>query len=71
VERFVSASAQRIASEIDAGRTDATLNPEATAFALVWMAERVLYQMLAQDGPVPDEELVRALGGIWIATVYG
>jgi AcrR family transcriptional regulator len=71
VERFVSASAQRIASEIDAGRTDATLNPEATAFALVWMAERVLYQMLAQDGPVPDEELVRALARIWIATVYG
>jgi AcrR family transcriptional regulator len=71
VERFVSASAQRIASEIDAGRTDATLNPEATAFALVWMAERVLYQMLAQDGPLPDEELVRALARIWIATVYG
>jgi AcrR family transcriptional regulator len=71
VERFVSASAQRIASEIDVGRADATLNPEATAFALVWMVERVLYEMLAQDGPVPDDELVRALARIWIATVYG
>jgi AcrR family transcriptional regulator len=71
VERFVSASAQRIASEIDVGRADATLNPEATAFALVWMGERVLYEMLAQDGPVPDDELVRALARIWIATVYG
>jgi AcrR family transcriptional regulator len=71
VERFVSASAQRIASEIDVGRADATLNPEATAFALVWMGERVLYEMLAQDGPVSDDELVRALARIWIATVYG
>lgn len=71
VERFVSASAQRIASEIDVGRADATLNPEATAFTLVWMVERVLYEMLAQDGPVSDDELVRALARIWIATVYG
>jgi AcrR family transcriptional regulator len=71
VERFVSASAQRIASEIDVGRADATLNPEATAFALVWMGERVLYEMLAQDGPVSDDEIVRALARIWIATVYG
>jgi AcrR family transcriptional regulator len=71
VERFVTASAQRIASEIDVGRADPTLNPEATAFALVWMGERALYQMLAQDGPVSDNELVRALGRIWIATVYG
>jgi TetR/AcrR family transcriptional regulator, ethionamide resistance regulator len=71
VERFVSASAQRIASEIDVGRADATLNPEATAFALVWMVERVLHQMLTQDEQVPDDELVRALATIWIATVYG
>jgi TetR/AcrR family transcriptional regulator, ethionamide resistance regulator len=71
VERFVSASAQRIASEIEIGRADPTLNPEATAFALVWMVERVLHQMLTQDGPVSDEELVRALARIWIATVYG
>jgi TetR/AcrR family transcriptional regulator, ethionamide resistance regulator len=71
VERFVSASAQRIASEIDVGRADAALNPEATAFALVWMVERVLHQMLTQDGQVSDDELVQALARIWIATVYG
>jgi TetR/AcrR family transcriptional regulator, ethionamide resistance regulator len=55
----------------DVVRADATLNPEATAFALVWMVERVLHQMLAQDGSVSDDELVRALARIWIATVYG
>jgi len=71
VERFVNASAQRIASEIGLGRADATLNPETTAFALVWMGERALYQMVAQDGPVADDELVRALARVWIATVYG
>jgi AcrR family transcriptional regulator len=71
MERFVTASARRIASEIDLGRADPTLNPEATAFALVWMGERALYQMLAQDGAVSDDELVQALVRIWIATVYG
>jgi hypothetical protein len=30
-----------------------------------------LHQMLVQHGRVPDDELVRALERIWIATVYG
>ncbi|MDP8967143.1 MAG: TetR/AcrR family transcriptional regulator [Actinomycetota bacterium] len=68
VGRFVDASAERIASEVDA-RPRAS--PEATAFALVWMTERALHQMLAQKGPLSDEELVRALAGVWVATVYG
>ena len=71
VERFVAASAQRIASEIDAGRADPVLVPHAMAFSLVWMTERALYQMLAQDRPVCGEELVRALVRIWTSTVYG
>ena len=71
VERFVDASAQRIASEIEAGRADADLVPRAMAFSLVWMTERALYQMLAQDDPVCGEELVRTLARIWTTTVYG
>ena len=63
---------ERIASEVAAGRAAARRRcPEATAFALVWMTERTLHQMLLQDGRVPDDELVRALERIWIATVYG
>ena len=71
VGRFVEASAQRIAAEIDAGRADAALVPHAIAFALVWMTERALYQALAQADPVGDDELVDGLVRIWSATVYG
>jgi AcrR family transcriptional regulator len=65
VGRFVEASAERISS------AESVCSPEATAFALVWMTERTLHQMLAQDASVSDEELVQALAGIWVASVYG
>jgi AcrR family transcriptional regulator len=68
VRRFVDASAARIASEIEAGRADATLDAEATAFALVWMTERALHQMVVQEGP-PGLEC--ALVRVWTSTVYG
>ncbi len=71
VGRFVDASAQRIASEIDAGRANPVLAAEATAFSLVWMTERVLYQMLVQENAACDSELVGALGRVWTTTVYG
>ena len=71
VGRFVEASAQRIATEVAEGRADPELAVEATAFSLVWMSERVLYQMLMQENASCDEELVRALGRIWTTTVYG
>jgi AcrR family transcriptional regulator len=69
VGRFVDASAGRIASELEAGRT--APRPEATAFALVWMTERTLHQMLVQEDGDRDDELVEALAGVWVATVYG
>ncbi len=71
VGRFVEASAQRVAAEIEVGRADVALAPHAIAFSLVWMTERALYQMLVQDDPVCDDELVRALVRIWTTTVYG
>ena len=71
VGRFVEASAQRIASEIDAGRAGAVLVPQAISFSLVWMTERALYQMLAQADSVDGDDLVGALGRIWTSTVYG
>ncbi len=70
VGRFVDASAERIAAEVAAGRTRVA-SPHATAFALVWMTERTLHQMLAQDAPVSDDELVHGMAGIWTSTVYG
>jgi AcrR family transcriptional regulator len=71
VGRFITASAERIAAEQTAGRTDAVLDPTATAFALVWMTERSFHQMLVQEDPIPLERLVAALTQVWRATVYG
>ena len=71
VGRFVEASAERVAAEIEAGRADATLDPHAVAFSLVWMTERALYQALAQADPIDGDDLVRALVRIWTTTVYG
>ncbi|CAN5167982.1 TetR/AcrR family transcriptional regulator [soil metagenome] len=67
VGRFGDASAARIAAEGSSG----VPSPEATAFALVWMTERTLHQMLVQEGGVSDDDLVQALAGVWVATVYG
>ena len=70
VGRFVEASAARISSEVQAGKAVAAA-PAATAFALVWMTERTLHQMVVLDGGIPDDELVGALADVWVATVYG
>ena len=67
--RFVDASRERIAAEQAAGRSSG-IDPGATAFALCWMAERVLYQELVQGAPIPRENLVDALVRIWLRTIY-
>jgi AcrR family transcriptional regulator len=67
--RFEDATSARIADEAAAGRF-AGGDAAATAFALCWMAERVLYQELAQGGPVPKDALVDTLVRIWMRTIY-
>ncbi len=68
--RFVDASERRIEEERDAGRAPGA-QARATAFALTWMTERALYQDLVQQSPVPKADLVEALTGIWLRSVYG
>ena len=46
-------------------------HPEAIAFSLCWMTERVFYQRLVQDQPPSRDELVGALCDIWVRSVYG
>jgi TetR/AcrR family transcriptional regulator, ethionamide resistance regulator len=70
VGRFMESSAARIAAEVAAGSSSVP-SAHATAFALVWMTERTLHQMIVQEGRVSDDELVEALAGVWLATVYG
>ena len=68
--RFVDASRRRIELEQRAGHEVAE-HGQATAFALVWMTERTMYQHLVQGGPLPAAEMVDALVGIWLRSVYG
>ena len=68
IDRFVAATRERIETEQAAGRAH-TMPVEATAFSLVWMTERTLYQQL-QQGRFEDEEVVDALACIWLRAVY-
>ena len=70
VQRFADATTARITLEQAAGRAPA-MPAAATAFALVWMTERTYYQQLVQDAPVDPAELVDAVHGIWMRSVYG
>lgn len=71
IGRFVEASRLRIEAEQAAGHVDADLPAEGVAFALTWMTERTAYQHMMQDGPGGLEDLVAALSGVWLGTVYG
>jgi AcrR family transcriptional regulator len=70
VGRFAEATQKRLEAEQAAGISPA-MPAEATAFALIWMTERTLYQQLVQNEPVPIDELVDALSGILMRALYG
>jgi len=70
LQQFVDATQRRIEDERAAGQPGAG-EPRATAFALCWMTERTFHQQFVLAEPVPQDELVAALTGIWVRTVYG
>ena len=71
LERFVDATQRRIEAEMAAEQRP-QMPAAATAFALVWMAERTFYQQLVQGDPVGAERRsLDALVGIYLRTVYG
>jgi AcrR family transcriptional regulator len=63
--RFVNATQRRIEEQA------APVPPRATAFALIWMVERTYYEQLVQDDPIPADELIAALAGVFLRTIYG
>jgi AcrR family transcriptional regulator len=70
IGRFVEATRVRIEDEQAAGKARAF--PAApTAFGLVWMCERTLYQLAVQDTPFGRDEAVDALVRIFMRAVYG
>lgn len=69
IGRFVDATRQRIEDEQRAGKAPAF--PAApTAFALVWMCERTLYEVMVQDTPFSREDVIEALVRVFMQTVY-
>jgi AcrR family transcriptional regulator len=68
--RFVEATRITIEKEQAAGKAQ-PYPAEATAFALVWSVERLLYQWTVQELPFSDEEAFDAVVRMWMRTVYG
>jgi TetR/AcrR family transcriptional regulator, ethionamide resistance regulator len=68
--RFVERTREHIEAEQAAGRAN-DLPAGTTAFALVWMTERVWYQHVARSPEVSDDELIEALAGVIWNSVYG
>lgn len=66
LERFVDASQRRIE---DGGNAAGPARD--TAFALVWMTERTLYQQVARNRSADDADVVAGLAGVWLRAVYG
>ena len=67
LDRFVSATAEHLRSEQQAGRLR-DLDCEVTAESLVWMAERCNHVLIKQ-GRSP-QELVDAMTSIWVHALY-
>ncbi len=63
LQRFVEASTRRMED------LDSDLPPGPTAFALIWMTERTLYQQMEQG--IDREPLLDAIHGIWVHALYG
>ena len=68
--RFVDATRTRIEAEQAAGRAVAQ-HAHATAFALCWMTEHTMYQHSIEGQPFSTADMVDALVGIWLRSVYG
>lgn len=70
IGRFVEATAEHLRREQGEGRIRASLDPDATAEALVWGVERSLYVFLGGERRRPPEELVDTLTAIWLGALY-
>jgi AcrR family transcriptional regulator len=75
IERLISAVAERISRDVEAGVSPSALDPEQTARALVLMTERYLLDAFGrpeQRASCREREAVfGTLEEIWIRTLYG
>jgi AcrR family transcriptional regulator len=70
IDRFVDATAARIAGETARGQV-AGLDARETARALVLMSERYLTETLGRLPQEAPEKVVETLARIWVRTLYG
>ena len=68
--RLVSSAAERIRSEVQAGRSHAR-DPDEVAAALVWMNERYLLDQFGRPPLGDPERAAGALVEVWTRAVYG
>jgi TetR/AcrR family transcriptional regulator, ethionamide resistance regulator len=68
--RFILATRMRIEAEQEAGKSP-PFPAEPTAFGLIWMCERTLYQLMVQEPDFSRDEAIEALVRIFMRSVYG
>jgi hypothetical protein len=70
IQPRIDAVAEAIRRDQAAGVTVATLDADATAFALSLMNEQLLLEIVGRNGASP-EEFARVVAPIWEATLHG
>lgn len=70
VQRFIDATADHIAREVQAG-TISGLEPRPTAAALIHMNERYLARELGRPPFADPQAVIRTITAIWTRTLYG
>jgi TetR/AcrR family transcriptional regulator, ethionamide resistance regulator len=69
-DRLIAAVADRIAADVEAGRSEVD-DPLEVARALIWMNEGYLQAQFGRELRGDPARAVAALSNIWIAAVYG
>ncbi|NUF31652.1 TetR/AcrR family transcriptional regulator [Acinetobacter oleivorans] len=71
IQDFITAAAQHIKAEQEAGKIKKNVEVEETAKALIWLEERYLSEAFGRTSQVKPEIVIRVLENIWISTLYG
>lgn len=69
-ERLVAAVAERIAADVEAGRSEVE-DPTEVARALIWMNEGYLQAQFGRTSGGDAARATAALSEVWVATIYG
>ncbi|CAM0766163.1 TetR/AcrR family transcriptional regulator [Acinetobacter nosocomialis] len=71
IQDFITAAAQHIKAEQQAGKIKKDVEVEETAKALIWLEERYLSETFGHASQVEPEIVIQVLQNIWISTLYG